>query len=197
MGGRFASAQSNELDDRCISMGGSGPPMMDAGYNSNYHIVQNRDYVMILTEMIHDARIIPLDNREQADGKIRQWIGTSRGYWEGDTLVVETENFNDKKPFPFQPDAKVRPSYIGSTKDMRVTERFTRVDDETIVYEFTIDDPTMWTRPWSAQGFLKQTIGPLFEHACHEGNYGLANTLAGFRLEEKEAAEKAAAKKSN
>ena len=196
-GGRFASAETNELDDRCISMGGSGPPMMDAGYNSNYQILQNRDYVMILTEMIHDVRIIPLDGREQADGKIRQWIGTSRGHWEADTLVVETANFNGKKPFPFQPDAVIRPTYYGSTESMRVTERFTRVDDETIVYQFTIDDETMWSRPWSAELPMKKTIGPLFEHACHEGNYGLTNTLVGARLEEQEAAEEAAAQKTN
>ena len=196
-GGRFASAETNELDDRCISMVGSGPPMMDAGYNSNYQILQNRDYVMILTEMIHDVRIIPLDGREQADGKIRQWIGTSRGHWEADTLVVETANFNGKKPFPFQPDAVIRPTYYGSTESMRVTERFTRVDDETIVYQFTIDDETMWSRPWSAELPMKKTIGPLFEHACHEGNYGLTNTLVAARLEEQQATEEAAAQKSN
>jgi hypothetical protein len=204
-GGRFDSAENNQLDDRCIVMSGSGPPMMDAGYNSNYQIVQNRDYVMILTEMIHDVRIIPLDGREQADDKIRQWMGTSRGHWEGDTLVVETANFNGKKPFPwlvlppvitFRPDI-IKPTYLGSTENMRVTERFTRVDDETIDYKFTVDDQTMWARPWSAELPMKKTIGPLFEHACHEGNYGLANTLAGARLEERLAAEEAAAQKSN
>ena len=196
-GGRWDSAENNELDDRCIVMGGSGPPMMDAGYNSNYQIVQNRDYIMILVEMIHDVRIIPLDGREQADDKIPQWMGTSRGHWEGDTLVVETANFNGKKPFPFQPDAIIRPTYFGSTGSMRLTERFTRVDDETIVYQFTVDDETMWTRPWSAELPMKKTIGPIFEHACHEGNYGMFNTLAGARLEEQLAAEEAAAQKSN
>jgi hypothetical protein len=196
-GGRFASAETNELDDRCIAFGGSGPPMMDAGYNSNYQIVQNRDYIMILVEMPHDVRIIPLDGREQADDKIRQWMGTSRAHWEGDTLVVETANFNGKKPFPFQPDAVIRPTYYGSTENMRVTERFTRVDDETIDYQFTVDDETMWTRPWSAELPMKKTIGPLFEHACHEGNYGLTNTLVAARLEEKLAAEEEAAQKSN
>ena len=100
--------------------------MMNTGYNSNYQIVQNRDYVMILVEMIHDARTIPLDGREQADAKIRQWMGTSRGHWEGETLVVETVNFNGKNPIN------------GSTENKRVTERFTRIDDETMVYRFTI-----------------------------------------------------------
>ena len=184
-GGRWDSAENNQLDDRCIIMGGSGPPMMNTGYNSNYQIVQSHDYVMILVEMIHDVRIIPLDGRGQADQKVRRWMGSSRGHWEGATLVVETANFNGKNPFR------------GSTENMRVTERFTRVDDETMVYRFTVDDETMWTRPWSAELLMKQTIGPIFEHACHEGNYGLYNTLVGARLEEKLAAEEAAAQKSN
>ena len=205
MGGRWGAAEANELDDRCIIMVGAGPPMLNTGYNSNYQIVQAPGYVMILVEMVHDARIIPLDGREQADDKIRQWMGTSRGHWEGDTLVVETANFNDKKPFPWivlppdnpnRPDV-IKPTYFGSTEDMLVTERFTRVDDETIIYQFTVDDKTMWTRSWSAELPMKKTIGPLFEHACHEGNYSLTNTLVGARLEEQEAAEEAAAQKTN
>ncbi len=184
-GGRFDAVENNQLSDRCIIMGGAGPPMMNMVYNSNYQIVQSRDYVMFLVEMIHDARIIPLDDRGQADQKVRQWMGTPRGHWEGDTLVIETANFNGKNP------------YNGSTENLLVTERFTRVDDETIVYRFTIDDASMWTRPWSAELLMKKTIGPIFEHACHEGNYGLTNTLAGARFEEKLAAEEAAAQKSN
>ena len=184
-GGRWDSAENNQLDDRCLIMRGSGPPMMSTGYNSNYQIVQSRDYVMILVEMIHDVRIIPLDGRVQTDRNVRQWMGTSRGHWEGDTLVVETASFNGKNPFN------------GSTENMRVTERFTRIDDETIVYRFTIDDETMWTRPWSAELPMKKTVGPIFEHACHEGNYGLYNTLVGARLEEQLAAEEAAAQESN
>ena len=180
LGGRWDSAQSNQLDDRCVIMRGSGPPMMDAGYNSNYQIVQNRNYVMILVEMIHDARVIPIDAGPQPHSNVRQWMGTSRGHWEGDTLVVETTNFNGKNPFN------------GSSENMLVIERFTRVDDETIFYRFTIDDETMWTRPWSAEIPMKQTIGPIFEHACHEGNYGLYNTLVGARLEEQQRAEDAA-----
>ncbi len=166
-------------------MGGAGPPMMNTDYNSNYQIIQSRDHVMILVEMIHEARIIPLDGRTQTDSKVRQWMGTTRGHWEGDTLVVETANFNGKNP------------YNGSTENMRVTEHFTRVDDETIVYRFTADDASMWTRPWSAELPMKKTIGPLFEHACHEGNYGLYNTLVGARLEEQQAAEAAAVQDSN
>ena len=180
-GARYDAPENMNLSERCLIMRGAGPPMMNMVYNSNYQIVQSRDYVMFLVEMIHDARIIPLDGREQADANVRQWMGTSRGHWEGDTLVVETANFNGKNPIR------------GSTENMRVTERFTRVDDETIIYRFTIDDEIMWTRPWSAELSMKKTIGPLFEHACHEGNYGLYNTLVGARREERLAAEAAAA----
>jgi hypothetical protein len=149
--------------------------MMDAGYNSNYHIVQSPGVVMILTEMIHDVRIVTLDGRPQPDAKVRQWMGVSRGRWEGETLVVETTNFNGKNPFR------------GSDENLKVIERFRRVADDTIEYTFTIDDPTMWTRAWTAESAMKKTVGPIFEHACHEGNLGLYNTLVGARLEEKKA----------
>ena len=182
--GRWDSAEANQLDDRCIIMRGAGPPMMNAGYNANYQIVQNRDYVMILVEMIHDARIIPLDGRPAPPERARQWMGMSRGRWEGDTLVVETTNVNGKNPFN------------GSSDRMRVTERFTRVADDTIMYRFTVADPLTWDRPWTAEMPMKETIGPLFEHACHEGNYGLYNTLVGARLEEQRAAEAAAREES-
>ena len=182
LGGRWDSAQSNQLDDRCIIMRGSGPPMMDAAYNSNYQIVQSPGHVMILTEMIHDVRIIPLDNGPQSSEKIRQWIGLSRGHWDGNTLVVETTNFNGKNPFS------------GSSENLRVIERFTRVADDMIQYRFTIEDKSVWTKPWSGELPLMKTKGPIFEHACHEGNYGLYNSLVGTRLEEKRAAEEAAKK---
>jgi len=139
--------------------------------------------VMILFEMAHDARIIPLDGRPHLPPGVRQWIGDSRGHWEADTLVIETTNFNGKNPI------------AGSSEHMRVTERFTRVDADTILYKFTINDESTWTRPWSAELPMRRTTGPLFEHACHEGNYGLYNTLAGARLEEKKAAEEAAKKR--
>jgi hypothetical protein len=179
LGGRWDSAESNQLDDRCLIMAGPGPPMMDAGYNSNYQIVQSPGHVMILTEMIHDARVIPLDGRPQPPSAVRQWMGVSRGRWDGNTLVVETTNFNGKNPFR------------GSTENLKVTERFTRLSDDTIEYKFTIDDPSMWARPWTAESALKKTVGPIFEHACHEGNLGLYNTLVGARLEEKRAEEEA------
>ena len=180
MGGRWDAAENNQLDDRCIIMRGAGPPMLNAGYNSNYHIVQGRGYVMFLVEMIHDARIVPLDGRPQPPEQVRQWMGMSRGRWEGDTLVVETTNVNGKNPLN------------GSSEHLRVTERFTRVTDDTIAYRFTVEDEATWARPWTAEMPMKKTIGPLFEHACHEGNYGLYNTLVGTRLEEKTAAEEAA-----
>jgi len=207
LGGRWDSAQSNQLDDRCIIMAGPGPPMMDAAYNSNYQIVQAPGYVMILTEMIHDVRVIPLDpstfrepqgrpeqgrgttgsgspraesrsdGRLNAPTQVRQWMGVSRGRWEGDTLVIETTNFNGKNPFR------------GSTENMKVVERLRRVSEDVIEYNFTVEDKSMWERPWSAEALMRKTNGPLFEHACHEGNYGLYNTLVGARLEEKHAAE--------
>jgi len=182
--GRWDSAQSNDLDDRCLIMVGAGPPMLNTGYNSNYQIVQAPGYVMILVEMIHDVRIIPLDGRPHVSQNIRQWMGDARGHWEGDTLVVETTNFNGKNPLR------------GSSDNMRVMERFTRVDADTILYKFTVEDESTWTRTWSAELPMKKTVGPLFEHACHEGNYGLYNTLVGARLEEKRAAEEAAKKGS-
>jgi len=184
LGGRWDSAESNQLDDRCLIMAGAGPPMMDAAYNSNYQIVQAPGYVMILTEMIHDVRVIPLDGRPQPPSTVRQWMGVSRGRWDGETLVVETTNFNGKNPFR------------GSTDRLRVTERFTRVADDTIRYTFTVDDEAMWTRPWTGELPIVKTNGPIFEHACHEGNYGLYNTLVGARLEEKRAADEAAKKGS-
>ena len=179
LGGRWDSAEANQLDDRCIIMRGVGPPMMPSGYNANYHVVQAADHVMILSEMIHDARIIPLDDPAAPSAGVRQWIGLSRGRWEGDTLVVETTNFNGRNPFR------------GSGERMRVTERFTRVSDDVIEYRFTVDDPGTWDRPWTAVNLMQRTRGPLFEFACHEGNYGLYNTLVGARLEERRAAEAA------
>ena len=181
--GRWDSAESNQLDDRCLIMAGAGPPMMDAAYNSNYHIVQAPGVVMILTEMIHDVRVIPLDDRPAPSGRVRQWMGTSRGRWEGDTLVVETTNFNGKNPFR------------NSSDGMRVVERFRRVSEQVILYRFTIDDGATWTKPWTGEMPMQKTSGPLFEHACHEGNVGLYNTLVGARLEEERAAEAARSSK--
>jgi hypothetical protein len=184
LGGRWDSAQSNQLDDRCLIMAGAGPPMMDAAYNSNYHIVQSPGYVMILTEMIHDARVIPLDGRAQSPDAVRQWMGVSRGRWDGDTLVIETTNFNGKNPLR------------GSTEHLKVVERLRRVSDDVVEYKFTVEDKSMWESPWSVEAVMRKTNGPLFEHACHEGNYGLYNTLVGARLEEQKPADAPAKKDS-
>ncbi len=180
MGGATDAVQNQPLSVRCIIMDRAGPPMLAGAYNNNYQIVQVPGYVMILVEMIHDVRIIPLDGRPHLSENVRQWMGSYVGHWEGQTLVVETTNFNGKNPFQ------------GSSENMRLTERFTRVSDDTIRYQFTMDDPSTWTKPWSAEVPMKKAIGPLFEHACHEGNYGLYNTLAGARAEDKKAAEGAA-----
>jgi hypothetical protein len=178
------AVQNQSLMARCILMDRAGPPMMGNLYNNNYQIVQAPGVVMFLVEMIHDVRIVPLDGRPSLPGNVRQWLGSSSGRWEGNTLVIETANFTDKTAFQ------------GSSEHMRLTERFTRVDEKTIRYQFTVDDPSTWSRPWSAEVPWTQTIGPLFEHACHEGNYGMMNTLAGARAEEKRAAE-AANKRAN
>ena len=182
-GSPLDAAQNQPLSVRCIIMDRIGPPMLAGAYNNNYQIVQVPGYVMILVEMIHDVRIIPLDGRPQLPANVRQWTGSYRGRWEGDTLVVESTNFNGKNPFQ------------GSSENLHLIERFTRVDENTIRYQFTVDDPSTWTRPWSAEVPWAKTIGPLFEHACHEGNYGLPNILAGARAEEKRAAEAAASAK--
>jgi len=180
------AVQNMPIGTRCLIMAGSGPPMMNAGYNSNYQIVQSPGYVTILVEMIHDARIIPIGDRQAAlPAGMTQWMGDSRGHWDGDTLVIETTNLNGKNPFR------------GSSDRMKVTERLWRVDGNTLGYRFTIDDPGTWTQPWTAEGPMTKSNGPIFEHACHEGNYGVRNTLAGARLEEKKAAEAAAKKTSN
>jgi hypothetical protein len=173
LGGPNDAVQNMPIGSRCLIMGGSGPPLMDAGYNANYQIVQEPGSVMILTEMIHDARIVPLDGRRQPPAAVRQWMGVSNGRWDGDTLVVETTNFNGKNPFR------------GASENLRVIERLTRVADDTILYRFTVEDPSTWARPWTAEERLQKTDGPIFEHACHEGNYGIATTLAGARAEEK------------
>jgi hypothetical protein len=179
-GGQYDAVQNMPIGSRCIIMAGAGPPMMNAGYNSNYQIVQAPGYVMILTEMIHDARIIPLDGRPQPPAGARQWTGISRGRWDGNTLVVETTNFNGKNPFR------------GASENMKVTERFTRTSDDAIIYRFTIEDESTWAKPWTAEMPMKKTQGPIFEFACHETNYGIANILAGAREDEKKAAAQAA-----
>jgi hypothetical protein len=182
-GGPFDAAQNQSLSVRCILMDRDGPPMLPGAYNNTYQIVQTPGYVMILVEMLHHVRVIPIDGRPAVPANIRQLGGYSVGRWEGETFVVETTNFTDKTAFQ------------GASENMHLTERFTRIDQDTIRYQFSVNDPSTWIKPWTAELAMKKTVGPIFEHACHEGNYGLANTLAGARVEEKRAAE--AAKKGS
>jgi len=164
------------LPERCLLWPTAGPPMLPSGYNNNYQIVQVPGYVVILVEMIHDVRIIPLDGRPHLPSHIRQWMGDSRGRWEGKTLVVDTTNFTDKTHFR------------GADQNLHLIERFTRVDPNTILYEFTVDDPTAFTKTWKGQAPLVKTAGPMYEYACHEGNYSMFNVLKGARAQERAAA---------
>ena len=162
----FASHQTRTLQERCLVWRHEGPPMLPASYNDLMQILQTEDYVVIAQEMRNnDARIIPLDGRPHPPAAVRQWPGSSRGRWEGDTLVVETKNFSDRVHFN------------GASSGLHVVERFTRVDDGSIRYEFTVTDPTTWPVPWSAEFPLMSREGPMYEYACHEGNYDIRHIL--------------------
>ena len=161
------------LADRCIMGFNAGPPMVSSAYNNNVQIFQVPGYVVILNEMVHNARIIPIDGRPH--GELRQWSGDSRGRWEGETLVIETKNFLRET------------SLGGSSADTHLVERFRRVDPDTVMYEFTVEDPNNFTRPWTAMMPLRRTDGPLFEYACHEGNIGMHGIMAGARRKDTQA----------
>lgn len=167
------------LTERCILFGAT-VPMLPEPYNNNYKIIQTPDAVTILVEMNHDARIIPLDGRPALSTSIQQWTGSSRGSWDGDTLVVVTTNlkFNEQSRFGV--------GYLNGLSDehLRIIERFTRTDTNTLTYQATIEDPTVFTTPWTVEMSMDRTTGPLFEVACHEGNYGMFNILSGHRAEE-------------
>ena len=169
--------------ERCLTGFNAGPPMRPGGYNNNVQIFQTPESVALLVEMVHDTRIVPLDGSPHVPEDVRQWKGDSRGHWEGDTLVVETRNFTDKNPF------------YGSGKGMHLRERFTRVDADTLLYEFTIDDPESFTKPWSVSVPMKKNPEPIYEYACHEGNYSMLTMLKGARADDK-AAEEAAKKQA-
>ena len=177
-GHEFDDPESRSISERCLLWPNEGPPMLPPGYNNFLRIVQSPSHVMILQEMIHDARVIDLTRREHLPASLRRWQGDSIGRWEGDTLVVDTTNFTDKTNFR------------GAREHLHVVERFTRADATTIRYQFTVDDPTTWATAWSAELPLVTDKGPIFEYACHEANYGFANNLRGAR-----AAEEAAKKK--
>jgi hypothetical protein len=167
--------EDRTLQDRCLNWASAGPPMLPTAYNNNFHLVQTADHVLILNEMIHDARVIPLDGRPPLPSNVRQWLGSSRGRWEGDTLVVETTNFTNKTGFR------------GASENMRLTERFTRVADDVLIYEFTVEDPEAFTRPWTVQIPARKADGLIYEYACHEGNEAMTGILGGARAEEKAA----------
>ena len=168
------------LSERCLVGFNSGPPMMPSAYNNNMQLFQNEDHVVILNEMVHDARIVPLGGLAHIPEGIRQWSGNSRGHWEGDTLVIETRNFTDKTG-GYDPNALVA---IGSGSTVLLTERLTRVDAATLRYEYTVDDPTTFARSFTVALPMKRSGDDIFEYACHEGNYGMANLLSGARAAE-------------
>ena len=165
------------LSERCLVGFNAGPPMMPSAYNNNMQIFQTLDHVVILNEMVHDVRIVPLDGRQHLDG-IRQWMGDARGHWEGETLVVDTLNFTEKRA-SFDPFGGV--ISLGTGEHVRLTERFTRIDRDTLHYEYTVTDPTTFVRPFTVLLPMRRLEQPIFEYACHEGNYGLANMLRGAR----------------
>jgi hypothetical protein len=162
--------EDRSVGERCILGFNAGPPMSPGGYNQNVQIFQTPDQVVLVNEMVHNARFIPLDNRPVAG--IKQWTGESRGRWEGDTLVVETKNFYQTT------------SLRGSSPNMHLIERFKRVEGG-LVYTFTVNDPTTWTKPWTAEIPMIPSDGPMYEYACHEGNYGMTGLLSGARAVEK------------
>jgi len=176
--------EDRNLWERCLTRG-MPTVMLPQVYNNNYQIVQTPDYVVILAEMIHDARVIPLDGRPHLPGHLRFWMGHSVGHWEGETLVIDTTNFTDKT------------NYRGSTGNLRLVERLTRTAPDVLLSQVTVDDPTTFTRPWTIELPARRSAGAIYEYACHEGNYGLEGILRGHRAEEKRAAEETAKKKTS
>ena len=159
--------------DRCLLGFNAGPPITPGGYNQNLQIFQTPDHVVLLTEMVHTTRVVQLDGRDRLSDDIRQWSGDSRGRWEGDTLIVETSNFNEGR------------RWRGTTSNLKLVERFTRVDADTLEYEYTVTDPDTWATPWTASIPLRRTDVPMYEYACHEGNHSMEGILGGHRADER------------
>ena len=164
--------------DRCIMGFNAGPPITPGGYNQNMQLFQTPDHVALVTEMVHTTRVVPVDGGPVLDDSVRQWSGDSRGHWEGDTLVVQTVNFQNHDAYS---------TWRGSSTDMKLVERFTRLDADTLLYEFTVSDPSTWTSPWTAQHRMQRNDQPMFEYACHEGNYSMEAMLGGARAVERSA----------
>ena len=171
------SYENRSLFERCLTRG-APEGLLPGPYNNNLQILQAPGYVALVTEMIHDARIVPMDGRPRSRAAMGRWMGDPRGHWQGDTLVVDTVNFSDKI------------SFRGATDRLHLVERFTRLDPDTLEYRFTVDDPDTWTTPWTVAYPMVRTTEKIYEYACHEGNYGLRNILSNARWEESEAARK-------
>ncbi len=182
--------EDRALFERCLVGRASGPPMIPSllHYDSRVQVFQTPEYVVLFSEMIHETRVVPLDERPHVPPAIRQWLGDSRGHWQGDTLVVETTNFNDQTNYGGWGfgDPYYRIPLVGA--NMHLVERFTPIDADTIAYEFTVDNPTTFSKPWSVAMPMRRTDGLLYEYACHEGNRGLPGILAAARFEEAAAA---------
>lgn len=178
-GHEFDSVQNRSLGERCIMYGSEGPPLMSGGYNPNLQIFQGPNEVIIRNEMMGGARIIRTDGSPHLDASVRQWYGDSIGHWEGDTLVTDTTNFTDQPPVG-----------RGASRNVHVTERFTRTSNDIIMYQFTVSDPSTWEKSWSGEYPIQKIEGPIYEYGCQEGNYGLANIITGARATEREAAAK-------
>jgi hypothetical protein len=168
----FDSYLDRPLQERCLGWTVTGPPMLPGAYNNNMEVFQTPDSVVIVNEMVHEHRIVPLEAGPPVGASIKLWMGNSRGRWDGDTLIVDTTNF---RPTVFR----------GASTSLHLVERFKRVDGDTLLYEFTVNDPVTWTRPWTVQFPMTRSREPIFEYACHEGNYSLPNILAGARAAEK------------
>jgi hypothetical protein len=173
-------AEDLGLQDQCLAFATAGPPLLPYSYNSNYQIVLTKDAAVIHAEMIHDARIIHLDGRPHLPGGVRLWMGDSTGAWAGDTLVVDTTNFNDAGGFYGDAGGN-----FGWDRHMHLVERFSLLDADTLLYQFDVEDPSAFTRPWKGELTMTRSTGPIYEYACHEGNYSLVNLLRGYRATER------------
>ena len=188
-----AGPETLGLSERCLLSFNAGPPLTPSAYNNNLRIIQTPKHVVIFTEMIHDARVVPIDGSSHLPAEMTKWTGDSRGHWEGDTLVVETTNFTGKTPTFQMPINLADPSMngvVGTGENYTLIERFTRTSDSVIVYEYTVTDLSTFTKPFTVAIPLKASDSQIFEYACHEGNHGAAGMLSGARQEEKETAEK-------
>jgi hypothetical protein len=177
---QYDSVQNMDLRDRCVIWSHEGPPLRPVAYNTQVRIMQTPGFVVLMTEMIHDARVIPIADKRPDFGGVTSWQGNSWGRWQGDTFVIETTGFSDQ--------VMPRGSNVPWGPDAKVVEKLTRTGADTVMYEFMVTDPSLWDESWGGEYPMELTEGPMFEYACHEGNYGVANTLRGAREDEKAAA---------